>query len=207
MVRPPRRLEDALDAARIPAQGPDQRSAAAVVAFDGRALLRTDRDQGSGAQRDARRQGRVGAGLSISMRFRRRGEKVGFQAAEHLGRRARAIAARSRRARGARQYRVGSAVDERPHDRSRPRRARVLGPGRLTTSYKRVSGDAVEYEVYARKTRAEPLHQVGSVVAPDDDLAAAYARATYDEERWIEIPIVRKAPVIALWQPVETSDP
>jgi 1,2-phenylacetyl-CoA epoxidase PaaB subunit len=69
--------------------------------------------------------------------------------------------------------------------------------------YKRVSGDAVEYEVFARKTRLEPLHQVGSVVAPDDDLAAAYARATYDEERWIEMAIVRKDHVIELWQPGE----
>jgi 1,2-phenylacetyl-CoA epoxidase PaaB subunit len=67
--------------------------------------------------------------------------------------------------------------------------------------YKRVSGDAVEYEVFARKTRLEPLRQVGSVVAPDDDLAAAYARATYDEERWIEMAIVRKDHVIALWSP------
>jgi 1,2-phenylacetyl-CoA epoxidase PaaB subunit len=67
--------------------------------------------------------------------------------------------------------------------------------------YKRVSGDAVEYEVFARKTRLEPLRQVGSVVAPDDDLAAAYARATYDEERWIEMAIVRKEHVIALWSP------
>jgi 1,2-phenylacetyl-CoA epoxidase PaaB subunit len=69
--------------------------------------------------------------------------------------------------------------------------------------YKRVSGDAVEYEVFARKTRLEALHQVGSVVAPDDDLAAAYARATYDEERWIEMTIVRKDHVIALWSPGE----
>jgi 1,2-phenylacetyl-CoA epoxidase PaaB subunit len=69
--------------------------------------------------------------------------------------------------------------------------------------YKRVSGDAVEYEVFARKTRVEPLRQVGSVVAPDDDLAAAYARATYDEERWIEMTIVRKDHVIALWSPGE----
>ena len=78
-----------------------------------------------------------------------------------------------------------------------------MGPGRLTTNYKRVSGDAVEYEVFARKTRAEPLHQVGSVVAPDDDLAMAYARATYDEERWCEMAIVRKENVIELWQPGE----
>jgi 1,2-phenylacetyl-CoA epoxidase PaaB subunit len=69
--------------------------------------------------------------------------------------------------------------------------------------YRRVSGDAVEYEVFARKTRVEPLHQVGSVVAPDDDLAAAYARATYDEERWIEMAIVRKDHFIELWRPGE----
>jgi 1,2-phenylacetyl-CoA epoxidase PaaB subunit len=71
------------------------------------------------------------------------------------------------------------------------------------TTYKRVSGDAVEYEVFARKTRVEPLRQVGSVVAPDDDLAVAYARATYDEERWIEMAIVRKDDIIELWQPGE----
>ena len=78
-----------------------------------------------------------------------------------------------------------------------------MGPGGVTDKYKRVSGDAVEYEVFARKTRGEPLHQVGSVVAPDDDLASAYARATYDEERWIEMTIVRKDHVIALWSPGE----
>jgi hypothetical protein len=44
---------------------------------------------------------------------------------------------------------------------------------------------------------------VGSVVAPDDDLAVAYARATYDEERWCEMAIVRKEHVIELWQPGE----
>ena len=69
--------------------------------------------------------------------------------------------------------------------------------------YRRVSGDAVEYEVFARKARFDPLHLVGSVVAPDDDLAAAYARATYDEERWIEMTIVRKDHVISLWAPGE----
>ena len=73
----------------------------------------------------------------------------------------------------------------------------------MTSGYKRVSGDAVEYEVFARKARVDPLHLVGSVVAPDDDLAMAYARATYDEERWCEMAIVRKDNVISLWQPGE----
>jgi 1,2-phenylacetyl-CoA epoxidase PaaB subunit len=60
-----------------------------------------------------------------------------------------------------------------------------------------------EYEVFARKAREEPLRQVGTVVAPDDDLAQAYARATYDEERWVELVIVPRAAVIRLWAPGE----
>jgi len=60
--------------------------------------------------------------------------------------------------------------------------------------------------VFARKVRVEPLRQVGSVVAPDDELAKAYARATYDEERWVEMMIVPKDAVISLWAPGEESD-
>ena len=59
------------------------------------------------------------------------------------------------------------------------------------------------YEVFARKTRLEPLHQVGSVVAPDDDLAVAYARATYDEERWCEMAIVPQRRHHRAWAPGE----
>ena len=69
--------------------------------------------------------------------------------------------------------------------------------------YSRVHANVREYDVFARKARVEPLRQVGSVVAPDDDLAMAYARATYDEERWCEMAIVRKEHVIELWQPGE----
>ena len=67
--------------------------------------------------------------------------------------------------------------------------------------FSRVHTDVQEYEVFARKARVEPLRQVGSVVAPDDDLAMAYARATYDEERWVEMMIVPKRAVIRLWGP------
>ena len=70
-------------------------------------------------------------------------------------------------------------------------------------AYTRVHEHVREYEVFARKARVDPLHQVGSVVAPDDDLAMAYARATYDEERWVEMIIVPKDAVIRLWGPGE----
>jgi 1,2-phenylacetyl-CoA epoxidase PaaB subunit len=67
--------------------------------------------------------------------------------------------------------------------------------------YRRVHDRVREYEVFARKVRAEPLRLIGSVVAPDDDLAAAYARATYDEERWIEMAIVPRESITTLWAP------
>ncbi|HYM50598.1 MAG TPA: hypothetical protein VET65_08490 [Candidatus Limnocylindrales bacterium] len=69
--------------------------------------------------------------------------------------------------------------------------------------YVRVHPHVREYEVFARKARVDPLHQVGSVVAPDDDLARAYARATYDEERWVEMVIVPRESLITLWAPGE----
>ena len=69
--------------------------------------------------------------------------------------------------------------------------------------YVRVHPRVQEYQVFARKARADPLHLVGSVVAPDDDLASAYARATYDEERWVEMVIVPRTSLITLWAPGE----
>lgn len=69
--------------------------------------------------------------------------------------------------------------------------------------YSRVHDGVREYEVFARKLRSEPIRLIGSVVAPDDDLAAAYARATYDEERWIEMAIVPREAIIELWAPGE----
>jgi len=72
--------------------------------------------------------------------------------------------------------------------------------------YHRVHDQVREYEVFARKSRAEPLHHVGSVVAPDDDLAMAYARATYDEERWVEMVIAPRGALLPLWQPGEEPE-
>jgi len=70
----------------------------------------------------------------------------------------------------------------------------------------RVHGSVRQYEVFARKLRAEPLKLIGTVVAPDDDLAAAYARATYDEERWIEMAIVPRDSMTTLWAPGEDAE-
>jgi 1,2-phenylacetyl-CoA epoxidase PaaB subunit len=81
-----------------------------------------------------------------------------------------------------------------------------MGAGSVSHGFVRVHGRAQEYEVFARKARLEPLRMVGSVVAPDPDLAAAYARATYDEERWIEMAIVPRDEITTLWAPGEESE-
>jgi 1,2-phenylacetyl-CoA epoxidase PaaB subunit len=48
------------------------------------------------------------------------------------------------------------------------------------------------YEVFARQRRKDPLAHVGTVTAPNDDLAAAYARSIYNEEPWIEMRVVAR---------------
>ena len=79
-----------------------------------------------------------------------------------------------------------------------------MGPGSLIVpEFSRVHDHVREYEVFARKARIEPLRLIGSVVAPDDDLAAAYARATYDEERWVEMAVVPRDAINTLWAPGE----
>jgi 1,2-phenylacetyl-CoA epoxidase PaaB subunit len=46
------------------------------------------------------------------------------------------------------------------------------------------------YDVFARQRRKDPLIHVGTVTAPNADLAAAYARSIYNEEPWIEMRVV-----------------
>jgi 1,2-phenylacetyl-CoA epoxidase PaaB subunit len=43
------------------------------------------------------------------------------------------------------------------------------------------------YEVFARKTRGEPLRHIGNLNAPDAELAKVYAFNTYDEEKWFDM--------------------
>ena len=52
------------------------------------------------------------------------------------------------------------------------------------------------YEVFARKSHDEPLMHVGSVNAPNDELAKVYGWTTYDEEKWVEMCVVRRDEVI-----------
>ena len=65
------------------------------------------------------------------------------------------------------------------------------------------------YEVFARRTRDEPLGHVGTVNATSIDFARVYARTTYDEEKWIEMVVVKRVamvPVIELEPLVEFKE-
>jgi 1,2-phenylacetyl-CoA epoxidase PaaB subunit len=57
-----------------------------------------------------------------------------------------------------------------------------------------VTRDGV-WEVFARKAYEEPLHHVGTVSEPDEDLALVSARAIYDEQPWVEMIIVPRAAI------------
>jgi hypothetical protein len=48
------------------------------------------------------------------------------------------------------------------------------------------------YEVFARKTREEPLRHIGYVNAEDSALARVYAWKTYDEQNWFEMCVVAR---------------
>ncbi len=48
------------------------------------------------------------------------------------------------------------------------------------------------YEVFARKSRGEPLRHIGNLNAPDAELASVYAFNTYDEEKWFDMWVVAR---------------
>lgn len=64
------------------------------------------------------------------------------------------------------------------------------------------------FEVFARKTREEPLRHIGYVNAMDAELARVYAWSTYDEQNWFEMCIVPRAamlPVNRIVQPLSAE--
>ena len=60
----------------------------------------------------------------------------------------------------------------------------------------------VVYDVFARKSRGDPLRHIGYIDAWDDELAKVYAWTTYDEENWFEMCVIPRAAII----PVNRTD-
>ncbi len=45
------------------------------------------------------------------------------------------------------------------------------------------------YEVFSRKDRADRFEHIGTVTAPNRELARVYAWQTYDEAKWFEMTV------------------
>lgn len=53
-----------------------------------------------------------------------------------------------------------------------------------------------EWDVFARSRRGDHLTQIGTVRAPNERLARAYALLTYDEETWAELAVVPRQALV-----------
>lgn len=62
------------------------------------------------------------------------------------------------------------------------------------------------YEVFARKSRGEPLRHIGNLNAPDDELARVYAFNTYDEEKWFDMFVVPRDRFIEVFNRLDAAD-
>ena len=52
------------------------------------------------------------------------------------------------------------------------------------------------YDVFAKVKSEDPLYQVGSVIAPEPDLARVYAFSLYQEWNWYEMIAVPRREII-----------
>lgn len=59
----------------------------------------------------------------------------------------------------------------------------------------------VVYEVFARRKYEDPLRHVGTVEAPDDEMASVYARSIYDEWTWLEMMVVPRNSIVTVTKP------
>ncbi|MBT2667634.1 hypothetical protein J7J00_19470 [Bacillus sp. ISL-4] len=55
-----------------------------------------------------------------------------------------------------------------------------------------------EYDVFSRINRGDDLMHIGTVEADNDELARVYARYIYDEEKWVEMFIVKRKNMICI---------
>jgi 1,2-phenylacetyl-CoA epoxidase PaaB subunit len=54
------------------------------------------------------------------------------------------------------------------------------------------------WHVYARRQYDEPLHEIGNVVADDEEMAKVYASSIYDEFAWIEMILVPRDSIVTI---------
>jgi hypothetical protein len=86
-----------------------------------------------------------------------------------------------------------SYIDEFAHQGA-PAKAPASGKSK---PHQHIQADRV-WLVLARKGYDEPLRQVGTVEADDQELACVYARSIYDEFAWVEMAIVPRDTLVVV---------
>ena len=66
-----------------------------------------------------------------------------------------------------------------------------------TSPHAHIMADRI-WVVLARQTYTEPLKQVGTVEADNQELACVYARSIYDEFAWIEMAVVPRDALVTV---------
>ena len=67
-----------------------------------------------------------------------------------------------------------------------------------TSNRREVLNETRVWQVYARRTYEEPLHEIGNVMADDVELAQVYARSIYDEFSWVEMVIIPRESIVTV---------
>ncbi|OMP67291.1 hypothetical protein [Domibacillus epiphyticus] len=57
------------------------------------------------------------------------------------------------------------------------------------------------YDVFTRIKRGDDLVHIGSVEAETEELAKVYASFTYDEEKWVEMLVVKRDQIYWIRKP------
>lgn len=58
-----------------------------------------------------------------------------------------------------------------------------------------------EYDIFTRLQRGDDLTKIGTIEAPDDEIATVYAQKIYDEQDWSEMIVVRRDQLIEVRKP------
>ena len=67
--------------------------------------------------------------------------------------------------------------------------------------------DTAVYAVFGRTHATDPLAHLGTVRAPNVELACSYARTTYDEDRWLEMVVVPRSAITTVIAPSKGRPP
>lgn len=64
------------------------------------------------------------------------------------------------------------------------------------------TGSNMTFEVFGRDQLERPLSHIGSIQAPNQDLAVARARFMYSERQWVELCVAPSESFVACLSPV-----